>query len=57
MKTAILIIIALVVPVVAIAFFVLMKSAHQGEEDKPSEGDGETQGDTQETTDESQSPI
>lgn len=48
MKTAILIILALVVPVVAIAFWVLMKSAHQGEDNNPSESDGETQGDTQE---------
>ena len=47
MKTAILIILALVVPVVAIAFWVLMKSAHQGEDDN--ESDSKTQGDTQET--------
>ena len=42
MKTAILIILALVVPVVAIAFWVLKKSAHQGEDNNPSESD--TQG-------------
>jgi len=49
MKTAILIIIALVVPVVAIAFWVLMKSSDQGEDNNPSESDDETQRDTQGT--------
>ena len=49
MKTAILIIIALVSPVVVIAFWVLKKSAHQGEDNNPSESDSETQGDTQGT--------
>ena len=49
MKTAILIIIALVVPVVVIAFWVLKKPAHQGEDNNPSESDSETQGDTQGT--------
>ena len=42
MKTAILIIIALVVPVVVIAFWVLKKSAHQGEDEKQTGSDGET---------------
>ena len=49
MKTVILIVVALVVPVVAIAFWVLVRSAHYGEDNNPSESDSETQGDTQGT--------
>ena len=53
MKTAILIILALVGPVVAIAFWVLTKTAHQGEDNNPSESDTQGTGTTVPSSEES----